>query len=98
MQATPARQVGDPVKDISISKIKSLTMCSALSINVLKLMRQAYECRTQQEIVLIKHSDIYYIMPSGSPAIVNRRKSNKYLFIKIISLNEPITQHMRNCA
>jgi len=35
-------------------------------------MRQPCECRnTQQEIVLIKQSDIFYIMPSGSPAIVN---------------------------
>jgi len=58
-------------------------------------MRQAYERRTQLEILLIKHSDIFCIMPSGSPAIVKRRTSNKYLFIKIISWNEPITQRLR---
>jgi len=57
-------------------------------------MRQAYECRTQQKIVLMKHVDIFYIMPSGSPAIVNRRTSNKYLFIKIRSWNELITQRL----
>jgi len=62
---------------------------------VLKFTRQAYECGTQQEIVLIKHSDIFYVMPSGSPAIVNRRMSYKYLFIKIKSWNEPITQRLR---
>jgi len=39
-------------------------------------MRQSYECRAQQEMVLIKHSDIFYIMPSGSPAIVNRRTAD----------------------
>jgi len=29
-----------------------------------------YECRTQQEIVLIKDSDIFYNMPSGRPAML----------------------------
>jgi len=62
-------------------------------------MRQPYECRTQQEIVLIKHNDIFYIMPFGSAAIVNSRTSNKYFFIKIRSWKEPITQRLRmTCA
>jgi len=49
----------------------------------------------QQEIVLVKHSDIFYIMPSGCPAMVNSRKSNKHFFIEIRSWNEPITQRLR---
>jgi len=57
-------------------------------------MRQPCKCRTQQEIVLDKHSDIFYIMPSGSPAIVNSRTFNKYFFIKIRSWNEQITQRL----
>jgi len=40
-------------------------------------------------------SDIFFIKPFGSPAVVNRRTSNKYLFIKIRSWNEPITQRLR---
>jgi len=60
-----------------------------------KLTWLAYECRTQKEIMLIKHSDIFYIMPSGSQAIANRRTSNKYLFIKIRRWNEPIIQRLR---
>jgi len=57
-------------------------------------MRQAYGCCTQQEIVLIMHSDVIYFMPSGSPAIVNRRMPNKYLFIKIRSWSKPFTQRL----
>jgi len=66
-----------------------------MCINVLKRTRQPYECRTRQEIVLIKHSDKFYIRPSGSPATVNSRTSYKYFFINIRSWNEPITQRLR---
>jgi len=58
-------------------------------------MRQSCECNTQQEIVLIKHSDLIYILRTGSPAIVSSRMSNKYFFIKIISWNEQIRQRLR---
>jgi len=39
-------------------------------------MWQACECRTQQEIMLFKRSDIFYIMPPGSPVIINGRTFN----------------------
>jgi len=44
---------------------------------------QPYRYRTQQEILLIKHSDIFYIMPSGSPAILNSRTSNTISLLKL---------------
>jgi len=59
--------------DISISNIKPLNSFSVRSIKCVKAYAASYVCRTQQEIVLIKHSDVFYTIPSGSPAIVNGR-------------------------
>jgi len=71
-----------PLSAISMSNIKPLNSCSTLSTKcVTAYTRQAYECRRQQEMVLIKYSDIFYSMQwlqSGNPAIVNRRTYNTW--------------------
>jgi len=50
-QATPARQVGDPVKYISIFIIKPLNLCSTLSMKCVKayaaILRMSYTARNR---------------------------------------------------
>jgi len=51
-------------------------------------MRQPCESRTQQEIVLIKQSYIFYVMPSGSSAIVNSLTNISLLKLEV-GTNQP---------
>jgi len=50
--------------------------------------RLAYECRTQKEIVLIKHSDIFYIIWKSRDCKTGVRLTNVYLLKLEVGTNQ----------